>query len=147
MHRFGLAVSRLGLLSFAVLAGCVMFAASASANGVLFIYRPPASWWGAGESPIVKIDGKTVGRLGRADVIKLSVKSGHHAVKVSLSMFWLPFPGGETVDVKVPENGAGYVRVVQSVQDIIVSPSPVVTHQIQVNVVTAGIANLELRRK
>lgn len=132
-------------LVLAVAIACSSSTMASFADGTLIVYRPPASWWGMGEPPVVKVDGKTVGRMGRAKMIKLRVKAGQHKVNVTETMMWLPSPlfGSKSVTVSVPEKGTAYVRVVVSIEN----ETPVVTTKINVNVVTAGIAAKDMNRE
>lgn len=120
--------------------------APAADPGVIVLYRPPQSFIFSGEKPVVKVDDKQIGRLGRGKKMKVVVKPGSHRVTViDASFLWLPIGPKQEIVVKVGVGGARYVRVQQYRRELVgYPPTPIFDHRL--SLVDAATMSAELSR-
>ena len=83
--------------------------AAGSGKGVIYVYAL-GGFGGYGESPVIEVDGKRVGKVQSKGYLAIPVRAGTHKVTVRSVLIGVPF-FGKDVSVKVASGRSAYIRV------------------------------------
>ena len=116
--------------------------AAAPGNGVVHIYRT-SSFWGYGDAPHVKIDGRKIGTLKNAGFLTAQLAPGTHVIEVRVPLMqWF---GGRKAKVSVKPGGKYYFKVASRIDNIAYSPSgPIPTSSFHIQPVSQSRALSEI---
>jgi hypothetical protein len=116
-------------LSVAILSGCAADASgpqfsavpASEDRAVIYVYAP-GDFAGYGESPVIEVDGREIGKLKPKGYFATEVSPGAHKITMRSVLASLRLPGWPT-SITVPAGGKAYMRVFTKYEGLSFSPS------------------------
>ncbi len=147
-------ITRRGVLGLVAMAAAGCTAKGAAYNpatvsadgrtGIIHVYRPLGTMATRGESPFVRIGGKSHGRMKAGSFIAVPMPEGDVKVTVQQSLFLLMPTIPRSVTVTVVAGGSSYVRLDQKIDGADVGGGVSVSQSVEIEEVSIEVGQAEI---